>query len=210
MPYDLPLLHPSFSGNAEAITWSLSLLPCDGDDTHGLSSNNYAFIDNFKLSSNTTPQFEGGCNILHILDGPGEGGQKVKEIGVFSHTYVREPLCVLPQHHCSTWQQHTLRLHLHPHLHISKQESHCTCSSTTWMVIGRFNTQSCCCFIHPQSCHFIRRQRGRHGVGGIRRVGCRHDEEGRLTKMNTLLYYYLSLKSILHTLHYIAVSHCLR
>ena len=134
---------------------------------------------------------------------PARVGRRWRRVG-FSVIlrFVWEPLCVLPQHHHWTRQQHALHLYLHPHLHISKQESHCTHSSTTWMVSGRLTTQSCCYFICPQSCHFIRWQRGRHGVGGIRRVGCRHDEEGRLTKMNTLLYYYLSLNhSTYITLH---------
>ncbi|EDR07259.1 uncharacterized protein LACBIDRAFT_298980 [Laccaria bicolor S238N-H82] len=53
--YDLSILHASSSGNAEAITRSFSLLPRGDDGTYKLSSDNYAFIDDFKLSSDATP-----------------------------------------------------------------------------------------------------------------------------------------------------------
>ena len=114
-------------------------------------------------------------------------------------------LCLLPRRHRSTRQRRVLRLCLRPHLHISKQHSRRTRSSTTLMAIGRLTIQSRCRFIHPQSCLFIRRRRGRRGVGGgIGRVGCGqlYKEGGRLTIMNTftVLLESLSLKFVLHTL----------
>lgn len=53
--YDPSLFYSSSSGNAEAVTRSFSLLPRGDDGTYKLSSNNYPFIDDFKLSSDATP-----------------------------------------------------------------------------------------------------------------------------------------------------------